>query len=204
MENKRAVVIAAIIALVVASVIVGVIILLTSLLRGRVSGPVVVTSTPAPVTSITSGSNPPAASQLSPTTSSNIKMVSVGGYTMSYPKQWGILKCSNSQSLEFDPSNGTDQLNVMCDYAVKPITILVSSNLGCPGEAATLGDSKVIRSKTVTTDGTDYRWCVFGTGSDYLDVTHRVSTSGSRATSKDDFSSQIEQIISTIRTGGAS
>lgn len=204
MDNRRAVIIAAVIALVVAAVIVGAIILLTSLLRGRVSGPTVITSTPVPVTSTTSGGNPPATGQLTPTAPSNTKIVSVGGYTMSYPKQWGILKCSNSQSLEFDPSNGTDQLSVICDYAVKPITVLVSSNLSCPGETVTLGDNRVVRSKTVTTDGTDYRWCVFGAGNAYLDITHRVSVSGSRATSKEDFSSQVEQIISTIRTGGAS
>lgn len=204
MENRRAVIIAAVIALVVAAVIVGAIIFLTSLLRGRVSGPTVVTSSPAPVTSTTAGGTPAATGQVAPTTPSNTKIVSIGGYTMSYPKQWGILKCSNSQSLELDSSNGTDQLNVVCDYAVKPITVLVASNLSCSGETVTLGENRVVRSKTVTTTGADYRWCVVGSGNAQLDITHRVSSDGSRATSKDDLSSQIEQIIFTIRTGGAS
>lgn len=203
MENRRAVIIAAVIALVVAAVIVGAIILLTSLLRGRVSGPTVVTSSPSPVTSAATGSAP-ATGQVAPTPASNTKFVSVGGYTMSYPKQWGILKCSNSQSLEFDPLNGTDQLNVVCDYAIKPITILVSSNLSCTGETVVLGNNRVVRLKTPTTTGADYRWCLIGSNNVHLDITHRVSNDGSRATSKDDFSAQVEQIISTIRTGGAS
>lgn len=208
MENKKAVIIAAVIALVVAVVIVGAIIFLTSLLRGRVSRPIVLTSSPTPVTSNSTTNALPSTGQLAPTppstTVANVKIVSVGGYTMSYPNNWGILKCSNSQSLEFDSYNSTDQLSVVCDYAVKPITILVTGNLNCPGETVTLGGNKAIRSKTASVDGVDYRWCVIGSENTYLDITHRVSSSGGRATSKDDVSAQIEQMISTIRTGGAS
>lgn len=208
MENKKAVMVAAIIALIVSAIIVGVIIFLTSLFRGRVSGPAVVTSSPVPALSSSPNNSLPSTSQLAPTpqsgAASNVKIISIGDYTMNYPKSWGILKCSNSQSLELDPYDSADQLSVVCDYAVKPITILVTNNLNCPGEAIILGANRVVRSKISAADGIDYRWCVIGPGNSYLDITHRVSSSGDRATGKGDFSAQIEQMISTIRAGGAS
>ncbi len=213
MENKKAVFIAALIALVVAGIIVGAIIYLTGLLRNRTvttpatnvvtssPGTTIVSGTPNPRPSVTTHPSP--APSVAPTVPANMKIVGIGGYTMTYPNTWGQLKCTNSSNIEFDPYNGTDQ-TATCDYAAKPITVIVTPQLSCAGETITLGANRVVRVKTPTRSGTDYRWCVYGTGNMNFDITHRVSSSGGRAVSKDDFSSQVEQMISSMRTGGAS
>ncbi len=202
MENKKAVFIAAAIALLIAALIVGAIIFLTNLLRGRSSGPTVVTSSPSPVVTASPSSNTPVTSQ-NPSTPNNSKYIGIGGYSMSYPANWGVLRCTNSTNVEFDPYNPMDQTAV-CDYAVKPVTVLVATAVvNCPGEQVLLGGNRVIRSKIQTQTSLDYRWCVFG-NSVTLDITHRVSSTGSRATSKDDFSAKVEEMISSMRMGGAS
>ncbi|OGE30952.1 hypothetical protein A2631_04705 [Candidatus Daviesbacteria bacterium RIFCSPHIGHO2_01_FULL_44_29] len=127
------------------------------------------------------------------------------GFSLHYPEAWGLLKCNNTQNFEFDPTNPTEQLGVKCDYAVKPITFLVSNiQLSCTGETIQLGNLAVLRSKTTKANGDiNYRWCVNGATAS-LDVTHRVSSTGSRATSKDDYSTQVEQMISSLSFGGGS
>lgn len=202
MESKKPIIIAAVIALVVAGIIVGAIVYLTGLLRTRTTTtPNVVTSSPSSV--ITSENNAARPSSTpAPTLPSNMKIVGIAGFTMTYPSTWGKLSCSNSSNIEFDPYNATDQ-TATCDFAVKPITVLVAPRLSCAGETVTLGNNRVVRTKTQTQTGMDYRWCVYGNGMN-LDITHRVSSTGSRATSKDDFSKQVEEMISSLRTGGAS
>lgn len=135
------------------------------------------------------------------TNSSNFKIYNGEGFQLSYPKDWGLLTCSNSQNFEFDPANSTDQLKIACDLALKPITVLVGST-NCTGEAVTLGQVSVIRSKTTTATSTKYRWCTKTTPN--LDITHRVSAETKRAYSKNDFSADIEKIISTIRFSAGS
>ncbi len=155
-----------------------------------------------------SGTNP--LSQL-PTTSSSTtpapsgaanansrKTFTGAGFTLTYPNNWGILTCSNSENFELDPTSSVDTKNVVCDTAVKPITVLVVNRLSCTGETVTLGPNKVIKSKATTDTGVNYRWCV-AIGNKGLDITHRVSSTGSRATSKEDFSSQVEEMIKTIK-----
>lgn len=126
------------------------------------------------------------------------KTLAAVGFVLHYPSSWGILTCNNSQNVEFDPINGTDSKSVVCDVAVKPVTVLVSQNrLSCTGETVKLGNYQVQRSKNTAASGDiNYRWC-YSVGGKNLDITHRVSSSGARATSKEDFSAQVEQIIST-------
>ncbi|MDO8498483.1 MAG: hypothetical protein Q7S44_01735 [bacterium] len=122
------------------------------------------------------------------------------GFTLKYPTSWGLLTCSNSQNFELDPTSSQDIKGVVCDMAVKPVTFLISSTrAACQGETVTLGSNQVVKSKITARGDTNYRWCLM-VGSKSFDVTHRVSPSGSRATSKDDFSSQIEEVIKSLQT----
>lgn len=119
-------------------------------------------------------------------------------FTLSYPKTWSILTCANSQNFEFDPENNTDQNAVQCDRAVKSVTVLVKNTSDCTGDTILLGQVSVVKSKTTTGTGVGYRWCT--NTKPILDITHRASTAGGRATSKNDFSAAIEEMIKTIRS----
>lgn len=130
---------------------------------------------------------------------SNTKSFTGQGFTLKYPNPWGLLTCSNSQNFEFDPTNGQDVKGVVCDIAVKPVTVLVSDTRpNCQGETVTLGSNQVVKSKTGGSGEANYRWCLTIGGKNF-DITHRVSGSGSRATSKNDFSSQIEEVIKSFQ-----
>lgn len=130
--------------------------------------------------------------------SSTTKTYTGKAFTLTYPANWGLLTCSNSQSIELDPGNGQNLAGVVCDVAIKPVTIAAVSRLNCAGDTVTLGSHQVIKSKTTASDGiTTYRWCLT-VGGQSLDVTDRVSNSGARATSKIDYSKEVEQIITNI------
>lgn len=130
----------------------------------------------------------------------NSKTYQGQGFTIKYPKNWGLLTCRNSKNIEFDPNNSTNQLNVLCDVALKPVTVLVYSNNCSGGETVDLGGVSVTRIKTPTQTGVNYqqavgytyKWC---TRLPNLEISHRVSSTGSRATSKQDLSKEIEQMI---------
>lgn len=140
--------------------------------------------------------NPPATV---PGPSGDFDVYSKGGLSFRYPKSWGLLSCNNSQNVELDPVSNVDQSNYVCDYATKPITILVGSS-NCPaGETGSKGGVTFTKSQTAISGGTSYSWCTKTTPA--LEITHRVSTDGSRATSKQDFSKAVEDLISTIKTG---
>lgn len=123
-------------------------------------------------------------------------------FGFNYPEGWGLVTCANSENLELDPANGADAKDIVCDVALKPITVLMADRLSCSGETVTLGGRQVVQSKVSSGGDTNYRWCV-AIGDKALDITHRVSLSGSRATSKEDFSVAIEQVIMTISTPGS-
>lgn len=129
---------------------------------------------------------------------SDLKTFIGQGFSLEYPASWGLLTCGNSSNFELDPVNGGDLKNIACDRAIKPITILLANRLNCTGETVTIGDKQVIRSKIKNNGDINYRWCV-PLGNIGLDITHRVSQSGSKATSKTDFLPQIEQLIKTIK-----
>lgn len=133
------------------------------------------------------------------TQTADFKILQTTDFNLRYPQNWGTLICSNSANFEFDPVSGADSKNVACDSAVKPVTVLVLDKLTCPGETVKIGSYSVVKAKITDQNGDiDYRWCVT-VGGKGLDISHRVSASGSKATSKDDFSAQIEQIITNLQ-----
>lgn len=140
--------------------------------------------------------SPPPAS-VPATGQANLKTYVGRGFSFQYDKNWGLLTCNNSQNIELDPLSSTDQKDVTCNYAVRPVTIMVNDGQRCGGDTITLGPNQVIRFKTVQPD-TTYRWCLTVKGVN-LDITHRVSPAGGQATSKEDFSSLVEDMIKTIR-----
>ncbi|MCL4366804.1 hypothetical protein M1563_01400 [Patescibacteria group bacterium] len=132
------------------------------------------------------------------------KIYNRDNFTIYYPETWGLLTCSNSKNIEFDPTSNQDLPQVVCNIAVKPITVLVSSQLSCSGTTTKIGGYTVVKSSVTKDDGiTTNRWCV-DLGVTKLDITDRVAATGARATATQDYSSQIEQLIQNIKVAGAS
>lgn len=216
--NTARIVVAGIVALIAASVIIGAILLLGGLFPKKQNPeetlsnlPVVnVSTSPTPTGTLNPGSatptgTPGANSTSSGNNSANLKTYSGDSFSLKYPKDWGLLTCSNSKNFELDPTSSQDVTGVICDFAVKPITVLVKDgSISCPGNQVTLGSRTATKSVKTFSDGDiNYRWCV-QTGGKTLDITHRVSNSGSRATSKTDYSKQIEDMISDYQTNSPS
>lgn len=146
---------------------------------------------------------PQIATSPAPTTAPENKTFIGEGFNLKYPGSWGLLTCSNSQSFELDPLSGQEIKGVVCDFAVKPATFIVAiSKPACTGETIVLGSNQVTRSKTASNGDTTYRWCLTVAGKNF-DISHRVSQSGSRATSKNDLSSQIEEVIKSLQASPA-
>lgn len=124
------------------------------------------------------------------------------GVLVKYPASWGLLTCSTNSNFELDPISSADVKGVVCGYALKPVTVLIVNSLNCPGELVTLGSNRVTKSKSLTNGTTFYRWCT-SVGNKNFDITHRVSSSGSRATSTTDFSPQVEQMIKDLQVAPA-
>lgn len=153
---------------------------------------------------------PSAASPVSPTitstnsnvpvASSNVKTFQGQSFSLNYPNGWGILTCGNSQSIELDPYNSADFKNYTCDQAIKPITIIVSNGaLSCFGDTVKIGNSTVVKSKTETANWLKNRWCINKNGISF-DITNRINSAGITGTGKDDFSQEVEKIITSITT----
>lgn len=124
------------------------------------------------------------------------KIYNAGNFQLVYPRNWGILNCTNSANFELDPLSPADS-SVSCGTALKPITVLVDDITGCSGDNTKIGNVEVMKSKKVDADGyTAYQWC---TQTDpVLNITHRVSRGGDRAVSPSDLSGQIEDMISRL------
>lgn len=120
------------------------------------------------------------------------KVYNSGDFQLSYPKNWGILMCTNSKNIELDPNNNADS-KIACGTAIKPVTVLVSDIKGCEGGSIKIGNVDVIKSKKTLEDYAVYRWCTKTTPS--LNITHRVSKTRERATSKEDYSKEVEEMI---------
>lgn len=209
MEQRKTLIITGVVILLILTVIFGTIYYLIRIIQNRAAAPTATlfpqaTQTPSMVTPsplLPGTAVPP---QPPPAQAPDTQVYNGPGFQLTYPASWGLLTCSNSRNFEFDPTNNTDQRGVLCDRALKPVTVLVTDNLTCQGESIRLGSHTVIRSTEGTKGGNiDYRWCVVTAGVD-LDITHRVSTSGGRAHSTTDFSEQIEKMISTLRFGTSS
>lgn len=150
------------------------------------------------------GSSTPTPENINPSQSQatvviqNTKTYQGQNFVLKYPASWGILTCSNSKNIEFDPYNKADLINYPCDSAIKPITVLVSNQPAvCPGDIVKIGNNTVTKSKTETANWLKNRWCL-NKNNVYLDITNRIAPTGIKGTSKDDFSKQIEQIISAL------
>lgn len=133
------------------------------------------------------------------TTNGNLKTYTGSGFELKYPANWGLLTCNNSSNFELDPTSSQDQLNVACNFATKPVTILVGQN-SCSGNQIDLGGVKYRKSTnsqlvTPSGRGTGYEWC--SVNAPAIDVTHRVGTG--TAFSSQDYSFQIEQILATLK-----
>lgn len=132
-----------------------------------------------------------------PQTGSNQKTFVSNGNTFGFPNNWGVLTCNNSANFELDPNNSQDS-QISCDIALKPITVLVNSNAACKGTATTISNITVSKYRMENARGIDYQWCFTRNGASY-NITHRVSQFGVRGTSKEDFSAAIEQMIANVK-----
>lgn len=151
----------------------------------------------------TSDSNPTSAPGTSANPNRNVKFYNVSDtFRLNYPQNWGILKCTDTGNFELDPLNSEDG-SIACDLATKPVTVILNNINGCDGESVKLGATETIKSKKVDSDGyTVYQWCT--KTEPVLNITHRVSKNGERATSPDDYSAQVEEIISNLSSDRAS
>lgn len=192
---------ATVVGFMILAIILGSIFYLSSNL-GKSTSNKVVTSSPLPVSSIPTASSSASPAQSGQTATNqassipNTKVYTGATFSVAYPQTWGLLTCSNSKNFELNPLSSIDQPNVACTVAQKPITVLVKNITSCSGELKTLGSNQVYLSRTYYTDGVDYDWCIKGTPG--LDITHRVSTNKLRGTSADDYSAQVEDMISHI------
>lgn len=141
---------------------------------------------------------PATGTTVTPSSSTTDKTFIFEGLSMKYPSNWGMLICGNSQNFEFDPEGSSDLRGIVCDNAVKPITVLVGQKVNCLGDSINLGQNQVIKSKETLDGDINYRWCL-SVGNTFLDITHRVSQTGVRASSKTDYSAQVEELIKTIQ-----
>lgn len=212
MDQRKSLIIAVLGIIVIVAIIVGTVVFLVRGVKSRASTatpqPTSVSTqipvfggSPAPLASVVPAASPASTAGSNANTQTNLKTYNGSGFSLQYPKGWGVLTCSNSANFELDPYNGIDQSNVSCTYAQKPITILVG-NVTCNGETVKIGNTSVIKSARQTNNGTNYRWCT--QTQPMLDITHRVSQTAGQAISNQDFSKDIEEIIKTFKTGTGS
>lgn len=203
-DRARTLIITTLILLIIIGLIAGIIFYVTRLIKSRQSitnptqtrGTISVatpTQTPARIQGSTPSPTQQPAAQVP--TSANTKVFKGQGFELFYPKNWGLLTCTNSQNFELDPENSTDQ-KVACDVALKPVTVLVGSS-ECQGQTIVKGGVTFTKQENKTDSGVDYTWCTKSTPA--LEVSHRVSPANGRATSTKDFSKEIEEMISKIR-----
>lgn len=202
MENKRSIIISALIGLVVLALIIGTIYYLIRFITSRpgtqttrTPNPTAFTTSPTPIKVESPAPGEPTSP--STTTPANTKSFQGRGFTFNYPANWGILTCNNSGNFELDPINSRDQLKVACDYALKPITVLVNSQTCTGGENINKGGVLFNKITNRTSTGIEYKWCT--KTNPPLEISHRVSSNNGRATSRQDFSAQVEEMIGRIK-----
>lgn len=161
---------------------------------GDILAPGIIADPQTPTPGTTQPSNPQTPSNTQNTPAGK-KVLNVSTFQLVYPNNWGVLTCDNSSNIEFDPSNPADT-KVVCNTATKPVTILVGDIRGCEGETSRIGNVDVVKSQASEGSYIKYQWCTKTTP--VLNITHRVSEGNEPATSKQDFSKQIEEMISNI------
>lgn len=214
-QQQRSLVFTAAVGLIILAIIVGSIYYLVKFLQGRVASSL---KPQASVETITQASSSPeggdiAGAEIAPGNipqtpiqsgqtdtseqgpSLDKKVLNAGDFQLAYPKSWGLLTCTNSQNFEFDTGNPADT-KIACDFALKPVTVIIESINGCEGQTVKIGNTEVIKSKETVGGYTAYQWCTKTTP--LLNITHRVSQGGEKATSTQDYSKQIEEIISSL------
>lgn len=211
MEGRGNLIAAIIVIILVLAVVFGTILYLTKSFGGRINlfGSLPkVTSLPIKTSNPIATSSPSSTKQVTsnPIISTPVPtIVSVGGgksiyyakgFQIQYPANWGVLSCTTSSNFEFDPYNSANQ-KLSCDRAVKPITVLIDQGLACRGDLKKIGSHQVYVSKVAYRDWLTNEYCLNESGRN-IDITNRVATTGAIGTGKDDFSSQVEQMISTI------
>jgi len=141
---------------------------------------------------VPSTGNPRPASSVAPT---DKKSYDGGNFQLVYPKNWGLLKCTNSLNFELDPSSSADT-SIVCDIATKPVTVIVSDVRGCEGQTTKIGNIDVVKVHETEAAENYYQWCTKTTP--VLNISHRVSPQTKTGFSKEDFSRQIEEMIATL------
>lgn len=195
--ERKSLVATALVGLVVLAIIIGSIYYLIQFIRNRnttnvANNQITASATPSPVGDVAVNVNQGNTAPIS----GDLKSFNEGDFQIAYPKNWGVLTCSNSSNVELDPTNGQDNLKIACSTAVKPVTIIKDAT-GCPnGELIDLGTFKVSRTKATEGGYTRYEWCTKTVPALY--ITHRVSDDNSPATSKEDFSKQVEDMIAKL------
>jgi hypothetical protein len=192
--ERKSLVATALVGLVVLAIIIGSIYYLIQFIRNR-------NTTNVSNNQVTASASPASSGQVdvhidhgnTNPVSGDYKVLNEGDFQVSYPKNWGVLTCSNSSNIEFDPTNAQDNLKVVCSVASKPVTIIKDATGCANGELVDLGSFKVARTKATEGGYTRYEWCTKTVPALY--ITHRVSNDGSPATSKEDFSKQVEDMI---------
>lgn len=197
-SERRSLIATALVGLVVLAIIIGSIYYLIQFIRNRQNPSVAnqqVTASASPTASAVANASAPVAVSQGSQNAGDFKVYNAGDFQLTYPKGWGILTCTNSQNIELDPTNGSDQ-NMACGTAVKPITIIKNATGCAGGEQADLGSVKVTRTKATEGNYTRYEWCTKTNPPLY--ITHRVSAGHEQATSTQDYAKQIEDMISKL------
>lgn len=202
MEDRKTLIVAGVIAVIALVLLGGLIFYLVKAFVGGSSSSSsttnITTSSPIPNT----GYTPSQGNQASPAPS-NTKTYNGSNFQLSYPSSWGLLTCSNSANFELDPTSGVDQ-KIGCTEAIKPVTIMVGNSLGCGGTTMSLGNNSVLYSKQTDSNGyISYQWCTQNSP-EVINFTERVSPNNDKATSVRDYSTEVQQIISSLKFGGGS
>lgn len=123
------------------------------------------------------------------------------GFSINYPKNWGLLTCANSYNFELDPTNSADIPSVMCDSATKPISVILSNDMnGCGGENIKIGNTNVLRSQITTQNYTTFQWCTLTQPA--LIISNRTSATTNFAATTTNYSADIEKIIGSLMFNG--
>jgi hypothetical protein len=207
-QQQRSLIFTAAVGLIILSIIVGSIYYLVKFIQGRVATSRQTTQTEQ----VADGSVNPEGSvegtQLSPNADNGIPTPQVNGnpasdkkvyngssFQLAYPNNWGVVTCDNAQNFELDPSNSEDS-KISCNVATKAVTVLVGDVRGCEGDVSKVGNVDVVKSQGADGNYIKYQWCTKTTP--VLNITHRVSPDSDPATTKEDYSRQIEEMISSL------
>ena len=205
-QQQRSLIFTAAVGLIILAIIVGSIYYLVKFIQGRVAS-----NSQSPQPSVTEiaedfAVSPQASAQMPQTGNSDSvtneqnqsadkKVYNAGNFQLAYPKNWGIITCTNSKNIELDPVNPADE-NINCDIATRAVTVLVSDIRGCEGQVAKIGNVDVVKTQETDSGETYYKWCTKTTP--VLNITHRVSPQNKRGFSTQDFSRPIEEMIANL------